>query len=87
MAWQFDRPDLGRGVAQAFRRAESIYEAAQVKLRGLEATARYRLTNLDQPEAAQEISGANLMKDGVRLTIPEQPGAVVLTYQRVEAGQ
>ena len=29
MAWQFDRPDLGEGVVQAFRRAGSYYESAR----------------------------------------------------------
>ncbi len=41
IAWQFDRPDLGGGEIQAFRRADSPYEAASFKLKGLEAAARY----------------------------------------------
>ena len=38
IAWQFDRPDLGEGMVQAFRRGESVYEAARFRLRGLEPT-------------------------------------------------
>ena len=34
--WQFDVPEKGEGVVQAFRRAESVYEAARFKLRGLD---------------------------------------------------
>ena len=36
MAWQFDRPELGEGMVQVFRRAESPYESARFRLRGLE---------------------------------------------------
>ncbi len=36
VAWQFDRPEAGRGVIQAFRRDGSIYETARVRLRGLD---------------------------------------------------
>jgi alpha-galactosidase len=35
MAFQFDCPEQGVGVVQAFRRAESPCEAIRVKLRGL----------------------------------------------------
>ena len=40
MAWQFDRPDLGEGMVQVFRRAEGFYESAHFPLRGLDLEAR-----------------------------------------------
>ena len=49
IAWQFDRPDLGEGMVQVFRRQESIYESARLHLCGLQPDARYTLTNLDAP--------------------------------------
>ena len=58
MAWQFDRPDLGEGVVQVFRRAGSYYESARFPLGGLEADARYIITDLDSGRS-QEQTGAN----------------------------
>ncbi len=85
MAWQFDRPEEGRGLVQAFRRAESIYESARVKLEGLDLGARYKVANLnlDELDSAKEMSGSELMSTGISLTIPSRPGAVVLTYQKL----
>ena len=36
MGWQFDRPDLGTGMVQVFRRSESIYKAADMRLHALD---------------------------------------------------
>ena len=83
LAWQFDRPDTGRGVVQAFRRAESIYQTAHVKLRGLDPAARYRLTDLDQPAGTRELTGRELMETGLDLAIPTQPGTLILTYEKL----
>ena len=47
MAWQFDRPDLGEGMVQVFRRADSYYESARFPLGGLQDDARYLVTDLD----------------------------------------
>ena len=45
MAWQFDRPETGEGMVQAFRRHESDYESARLRLRGLDAGANYLVTD------------------------------------------
>jgi alpha-galactosidase len=82
MAWQFDRPDIGEGMVQAFRRAESAYESARFKLKGLDADARYKVRNLDATRPT-EMSGRELMEKGLLVTIPSQPGAAVITYIRV----
>ncbi len=83
MAWQFDRPEQGRGVVQGFRRGQSIYESARFKLRGLEPGARYRVADADHAEAPREFSGAELSEKGLLLTATNQPGAVVMTYGRL----
>ena len=41
MAWQYDRPEAGEGVVQAFRHRESSRESMKFALRGLEANATY----------------------------------------------
>jgi len=47
MAWQFDVPEKGEGMIQAFRRSECIYEVARFRLRGLDPAARYTGHPLD----------------------------------------
>ncbi len=83
IAWQFDRPDRGEGVVQAFRRAESVYEAVRLRLHGLKSDARYRVTDLDA-RASTELTGREMMDNGVRVDIKEQPGSVVIVYKRLE---
>ena len=81
MAWQFDCPEKGEGMVQAFRRAESVYERACFQLRGLDPDARYTLTDLDAA-GTTETTGRELMETGLSISIKEQPSAVVLTYKR-----
>jgi alpha-galactosidase len=91
MAWQFDRPRPslagGRagapagGLIQAFRRPDCPYVSAQYKLRSLEPAARYIVSDLDTGQERQ-MTGRDLMEDGLLITIPERPGAALLTYKR-----
>ncbi len=81
IAWQFNRPEQGDGVVQAFRRPQSIEEVARFKLRGLEPQTRYALTDLDTGEA-QTLAGRELMDNGLPVVIQSQPGASVLTYAK-----
>jgi alpha-galactosidase len=82
MAWQFDRPEQGDGMVQAFRRAESPYESIRVKLRGLEPGARYTLTDLDA-DRPQQLSGRELGETGLLVTAPNRPSAIVILYKKV----
>jgi len=81
MAWQFDRPDLGEGMVQAFRRDKSPYESARLTLHGLDPDARYALTDLDAAGVTQ-MTGQELLGNGLPITIRDCPGAVVVTYKR-----
>jgi alpha-galactosidase len=83
MAWQFDRPEQGRGVVQAFRRAESSYEAARFKLHGLEPNARYQVTTLGSVNTSTELGGGELTQNGLRVEAPAAPMAVVMVYERL----
>jgi len=85
IAWQFNRPEAGLGVVQAFRRGNSIYESARLKLHALDPKARYIVTDLDKPEAAQEFTGSELMETGLLVTATTQPAAMVITYRKVGA--
>ena len=81
IAWQFDRPEQGDGVVQAFRRNTSIYEAARLKLQGLDLNCMYEVIDLDRGQPRQ-FSGKELLEKGLPVSIPGQPGAAVITYTK-----
>jgi alpha-galactosidase len=87
IGWQFDLPEQGRGVVQVFRRDESVYTAAQLRLRGLAPDARYVLGELNGGgEEQTQITGGALLDPGLRVTIDERPGVAVIAYERVREG-
>ena len=81
MAWQFDRANQGEGVVQAFRRAGSGEESKVLKLQGLDVGAAYTVTNLDTAKTA-ELTGRELMEEGLTVVIKEQPGSALITYRK-----
>lgn len=81
IAWQFDNPERGTGVIQAFRRDDSPYETARFKLQGLDPNASYAVTNVDENKPVK-LTGKALMEDGLVVTMPEKPQAAVITYKR-----
>jgi alpha-galactosidase len=82
MAWQFDVPEKGEGMVQAFRRAESVYEVARFRLRGLNPGAVYTLTDLDSGQS-QKLAGRELLDKGAAVPIADRPGSAVITYRIV----
>ena len=83
VAWQYDRPEQGTGLVQAFRRDASPYETARFKIRGLDAGARYAVTDLDNPEAPRQFTGRELMERGLPITLSDQRSSGLLTYRRL----
>jgi alpha-galactosidase len=86
MGWQFDRPDLGRGMVQVFRRGDSIYKAADLRLEGLDPDARYQVSNLDAP-AQDIVTGRDLMDRGLAVVLNDRPSAAVIVYEKVVRSQ
>ena len=82
--WQLHRPDLGHGLAVFFRRPDSPYSAIDASLHGLDPDAAYEVTvhHGYAPEEAQRMAGKDLAH--LRAEIPEAPGSVLITYQRVK---
>ena len=80
IAWQFDRPDLGSGVVQVFRRPNSPYQTAQFPLRGLDPAARYLVTELDKPNNPDTFTGRQLMDEGMKVQMDKAPAAKIITY-------
>jgi alpha-galactosidase len=87
LAWQFHREDLGAGLVQAFRRPKAAEGVIRLKLAGLLPAARYAVIDLDAPQAAREMTGQELMEQGIELTAAGRPAALLLTYREVGKGQ
>lgn len=84
MAWQFNRPEAGDGMVQAFRRHNSPYETSRFYLRGLDSKENYKLSDVDGGKSGQ-YTGRELMDEGLAVRIPDKPNAVVLTYTKLGA--
>ena len=82
-ARQFDRPDAGEGIVQAFRRKDCMEESQVFKLRGLDPQAVYTLADLDSGKS-NEFTGRELTDEGLRVTLSDRPGAAIFTYRRMK---
>jgi len=83
IAWQFNRPESGDGVVQAFRRDRCEAGTQTCRLRGLDPAARYEVTNFDAKDVVR-FSGKDLMEKGLTVEMPDRPGAAVIVYKRVK---
>ncbi|MBN1347119.1 MAG: alpha-galactosidase [Phycisphaerae bacterium] len=80
IAWQFNRPERGDGVVQAFRRPECAESTKTFRLRGLDPSAEYELTDFDA-EATRRFTGKQLMENGLTVELKNKPAAAVITYK------
>ena len=83
MAWQFDRPEVGDGVVEAFRRPAAETNSIRLKLGGLDPAAQYKVASLDGGSPTV-VGGRELMANGFPVTIQERPGVAIFLYQRVQ---
>jgi alpha-galactosidase len=81
-AWQFNRPEQGDGMVQAFRRDEDDESTKDLPLRGLDPAATYEITNLDT-KTPTTVSGSVLLQQGLRVEIKEKRGAAIILYKKV----
>jgi alpha-galactosidase len=81
-AWQFNRPEDGDGMVQAFRRDQNAESAQDLHLRGLDPAAKYEVTNLDS-KASRTNSGRDLMENGLHLEIKGQREAAIIVYKKI----
>ncbi|MEP0844083.1 MAG: alpha-galactosidase [Phycisphaerae bacterium] len=80
MAWQFHLPDEGKGLVQAMRRPECVYESARFRLRGLDPGSTYRIRDIDR-RGETSATGRELIEKGLLVSIPDRPGAEILLYE------
>ncbi len=83
MAWQFDNPAEGQGMIQAFRRADSPFESARFRLRGLQPGASYIVKDPDSGNESRYL-GSDLIDPGLPVSIRNRPSVAILVYHRVE---
>jgi alpha-galactosidase len=83
MAWQWNRPEVGQGAVQAFRRQESDQERATFKLRGLDPKARYAFDDADQGRMGV-FTGRQLMDKGLDVHLKSKPFAAIILYSKVK---
>lgn len=81
MAYELDRPDLGKGMVVALRRPNSPYRSLEVALRGLDERSSYRVTNLDNREQ-RRYPGKQLLQEGLEVSLQTKPGSALLVYER-----
>jgi len=81
-AWQFNRPELGDGMIQAFRRDENAESTKNLVLRGLDPASTYEVTNLDTKRPTRS-SGKDLMQFGLPVQITTKRGAAVILYKKI----
>jgi hypothetical protein len=83
LAYQFDRPDLSSGIVQAFGRAAGGSDSQSLQLFALDPNGQYAITNFDTTGVIN-MSGSDLMSQGLRVSIPSEPGAAVYLYQKTQ---
>jgi len=83
MAWQFDRPETGGGMIQAFRRDDNPCESARFQLRGLDSDAAYLVQDMDN-DSPRKITAQELMETGILIVMKNKPSAVVITYTKIQ---
>jgi len=81
IAWQFDRPETGEGMVQAFRRHESDYESARLRLQGLDPGTSYLVTDLNAG-TKQSCLGRDLTQKGLLITLTDRPASALLIYRK-----
>jgi alpha-galactosidase len=81
IAWQFDDPELGGGMVQAFRRDACEDDSLTLQLGGLDADSTYAVENLDT-DKTEKRTGRELTEQGLRVTITNRPGSALLAYRK-----
>jgi alpha-galactosidase len=82
VAWQFDLPEAGTGIVQAFRRDDCLFRSAELRLQGLDPAATYNVVDLDVNQPRQ-LTGKALLDQGLLVEIPAHPAAVVIRYKKL----
>ena len=83
LAFQFDRPGVGSGVVQAFRRAGATSTTVTLKLAGLDPDRRYTVELLTGARGTATRTGESLMRPGLTVRLADPGSVAVFRYARV----
>jgi len=78
IAWQYNCPDIGEGLVQAFRRVNNTQNKRTFRLKDLDPSALYSVTNLDIGTVVN-VTGESLMTAGLEICLSSQ-GSAMVTY-------
>ncbi len=82
MGWQYNDASDSTGIVQMFKRMESDQDSAIFYLNGLDAKTTYHVEDIDTGEFV-ELTGQQLMQDGVQINIQDEFGAKIFHYAPV----
>jgi len=82
LVYQCDRPDMKQGIVLAFRRQDSPYTQARLKLHGIDVKKRYSIENVDTG-LVTEVSGDELASRGLVITVDQPRSSAVYKYRPV----
>jgi len=89
VAWQYDSPELKKGMVQVFRRADSKQTSVKLTLNGISGYfwdfAKYKVTVYSDSNAPKTstVSGYNLLKSGLTVNIASAPGSAIVVYEKI----
>lgn len=83
MAYQFHRPDLGKGIVLAFRRSMNAPANFTFVPKGLDPDKTYEITMVDAG-SSRRMTGEELATAGYSITLPlSNPYALLFTYREI----
>ncbi len=82
IGWQYNDASDSTGIIQMFKRMESKQDSAVFYLNGLQADTTYRVEDIDTGDFV-ELTGKQLMQDGIKLNIQTEFDAKIYTYAPV----
>lgn len=79
MAWQFDRPDMGKGIVFAFRRPNAG-KKIKLMLRGIDQDKQYEIHFVDKG-IRKRIKGKELLEKGLTIEEDKAPESSLVAYE------
>lgn len=80
-AYQYDEPETDSGIILAFRREECPFDSADFFIGGVKADKTYEFVDADTGERTV-IKGDELIKNGMRLNIPNKRQSLLIRYKQ-----
>ncbi len=81
IAWQYNRPNEGTGIVQAFRREGNTETKQSFQLQGLDPAAKYELTVADNT-GTPVVAKAELMGSNLTIEMPKPRSAALVFYRK-----